>query len=126
MTPARGSDYIRSRRDGLWVAPVGEVLKYIRVRNAAQFSNYSRSATAIDFDAVHNLATFQPQKVDGASLIPIVYDNPVTLKVHVLSTDNVLGVQVSGTAVGFAIRTIAGQPVCCSLILRLIPQGTWW
>jgi hypothetical protein len=103
-----GIDYIKSKRDGLWVAPVGEVLKYIRVRNAAQFSNYSRSGTTISFDAAHNLGTFQRQKADGVALLPSVYDNPVTLQTHILDTDNVLGVQVNGIPVAFSIKTITG------------------
>ena len=103
-----GISYIGSRQDVLWVAPVGEVLKYIKVRNAAQFSNYSRSGQTIAFDAVHNLPTMTRTQVSGADLLPVVFDNPVTLKAHLLDGDNVLGVTVDGTAVSFAILALDG------------------
>ncbi len=63
-----GIDYMGQRKDVLWAAPVGEVAKYIRVRDAAVFSNYSRSGKTIDFDVAHNLPVFQRQTLAGASL----------------------------------------------------------
>jgi hypothetical protein len=104
-----GIPYLSARRDSLWVAPVGEVLQYIRVRNAAQFSNYSRAGRIINFDAVHNLGTMQRQRVDGTMLTPLVYDNPVTLRVHIADTDDVVNVQVNGTPITYAVQTIAGS-----------------
>ena len=84
------------------------MLKYVRVRNASQFSNFTRVGQTISFDAVHALNNLQRQKVDGTLLIPIVYDNPVTLRVQILDTDQVLGVRVNDTATAFTIQTTAG------------------
>ncbi len=60
-----GISYMGSRQDVLWTPTVGEGLKYIKVRNAAQFSNYSRVGRTITFDAVHNLTTFSRQQYNG-------------------------------------------------------------
>jgi hypothetical protein len=76
-----------SRQDVLWTPTVGEGLKYIKVRNASQFSNYSRVGRTITFDAVHNLVTFNRQQYDGTPLLPIIYNNPVSLKVHIQDTE---------------------------------------
>ncbi len=103
-----GIDYMGSRRNALWVAPVGDVLKYIRVRDASQFSNYSRAGRTISFDVQHNLGTFQRQRVDSSYLSPIVFDNPVTLKAHVLDADNVLSVQMNGAPVSFSVQSLEG------------------
>jgi hypothetical protein len=103
-----GISYMGSRSDVLWLPTVGEGLKYIKVRNAAQFSNYNRVGRTISFDAVHNLATFNRQQLSGAGLLPIVFDNPVTLKVHILDSDNVLSVLVNGTPVTYQMITLAG------------------
>ena len=103
-----GINYLSSHRSSLWVAPVGDILKYMRVRNAAQFSNYVRDSQSISFDAAHTLSTFQRQKVDGTSFMPIVYDNPVTLRVRVLDTDTILGVQANSTPLTYTVQTIAG------------------
>ncbi len=105
-----GINYLSARRSSLWVAPVGDILKYTRVRNATQLSNYARVGQTISFDAVHTLSTLQRQKVDGTQLTPIVYDNPVTLRVRILDTDQVQGVQVNGVAAAFTIQTIGGIP----------------
>jgi hypothetical protein len=104
-----GIPYLSSKQSSLWVAPVGEVLKYVRVRNAAQFSNYSRAGQIISFDAVHNLGALQRQKVDGTMLAPIVYDNPVTLQVPILASDTVVNVQVNGLAIAYNVQTMAGS-----------------
>ena len=85
-----------------------KVLKYINVRNAAQFSNYSRVGRTITFDAVHNLTTFTREQYDGTPLLPIVFDNPVTLKVHILDTDNVLSVEVDSVSVPYQIKIMDG------------------
>jgi peptidoglycan/xylan/chitin deacetylase (PgdA/CDA1 family) len=103
-----GISYMGSRKDVLWLAPVGEVLKYIKVRDAAQFSNYARAGRTISFDAVHTLATFQRQKVDGAAMTPILWDNPVTLKVHLEDADTVQGVQANGAPVSYTVQTVDG------------------
>ena len=104
-----GINYLSSQRNNLWVAPVGEVLKYIRVRNATQFSNYLRAGQTISFDAVHTLGDLQRQKVDGTPLTPIIYDDPVTLRIHILDTDQVLSVEVNGTSAAFTVQTINGS-----------------
>ena len=97
-----------SRQDVLWLPTVGEVLKYIKVRDAAQFSNYSRAGRTITFDVAHNLATFTRQQVNGTALLPVIFDNAVTLKAHILDTDAVLGVQIAGAPVSFTVRTLEG------------------
>jgi peptidoglycan/xylan/chitin deacetylase (PgdA/CDA1 family) len=91
-----GIAYMGSRSEVLWNAPVGEVLRYIKVRDAAQFSNYSRVGRTISFDAAHNLQVFNRQTLAGAPLLPITFDNAVTLKAHILDTDTVLSVEVDG------------------------------
>ena len=103
-----GISYMGSRSDVLWLPTVGEGLKYIKVRNAAQFSNYSRAGRTITFDAVHNLATFTRQQYSGTALLPIVFDNPVSLKVHILETDSVLSVVVGVDSVPYQIKIIDG------------------
>ena len=103
-----GIDYIGSRSDVLWAAPVGEVLEYIYIRDAANFTDYSRFGRTISFDAAHNLGTFQRQQVDGRPMSTIAFDDPVTLKVHILDTDDVLGVEVDGTPVGYTVQTLEG------------------
>ncbi|CAG0936972.1 hypothetical protein TFLX_05873 [Thermoflexales bacterium] len=91
-----------------WIAPVGEVLKYIRVRNATQITNYARSGTSISFDAVHNLPVFQRQQLDGTPLLPIVYDNPVTLRARVPMTANILSVQANGVGITYTVGVVSG------------------
>ena len=103
-----GISYIGSRQDVLSVAPVGDILKYVKVRDAAQFSNYSRAARTITFDAAHNLTTFTRQQVNTAPLLPIAFDNPVTLKAHILATDNVLSVEVNGVSTSYTVRMLDG------------------
>lgn len=100
--------YMGQKRNVLWAAPIGTVMKYIKVRDAAVFSNYVKTSTSITFNAVHNLPTFQRQKVNGTYFLPVVYDNAVTLMVHVLSTDNVVSVLLDGSSVAYAIQTIGG------------------
>ena len=99
-----GIDYLgaQNANGNLWVATVGEVLEYIQVRDASQFSNYSRVGRTISFDVVHNLSTFQPESIttpEPYSFLPIVFDNPVTLKIHILDTDSVLSVTVDDVPV---------------------------
>ncbi len=103
-----GIDYMGSRRNAMWVAPVGDVLKYIRVRDAAQFTNYSRAGRTISFDVQHNLGALQRQRVDSTYMSPIVLDNAVSLKAHLLDADNVLSVQVNGASVSFAVQALEG------------------
>jgi hypothetical protein len=108
-----GISYIGAQNTNghMWVAPVGEVLKYIYVRNASQFSNYSRVARTISFDVVHNLTTFQPTSITTPTpytFLPIEFNNPVTLKVHIQDTDTVIGVTVSSNPVSYAIKSLEG------------------
>ena len=104
-----GIDYMGLRTDQLWAAPVGEVSKYIKARDAASFASYSRAGQTITFDVAHNLGTFHRMKVDGSEFLPVVFDNPVTLKVHILDTDTVLGVNLDGNPVtSYAIQTVDG------------------
>ncbi len=103
-----GIDYISSMSNSLWVAPVGDVLKYIRVRNATQITNYSRAGFYIHFDAVHNLPTFERQLLDGTPLLSIVYDNPVTLRTPITTTANVVSVLVNGASISYTVGMISG------------------
>jgi len=100
-----GISYLGSRSNILWNATIGEILKYIKVRDAASFSNYSYNGTSINFNAVHTLSTFQRQKVNGTFFLPVVYDNPVTIQVHIGDTDHILGVSNNGSATPFSIIT---------------------
>lgn len=104
-----GIDYMGQRQDVLWAAPIGEVLKYIKVRDATNFNNYVRSGNVIAFDVSHTLSTFQRQKLDGTYFLPTVYDNPVTLMVHVLDTEAVLSVQVNGSPVVYSVQRLNGS-----------------
>ncbi len=108
-----GIDYLGQQNSNghLWVAPIGDVLKYIKVRDASQFSNYSRAGRTISFDVVHNLSPFTPASIstNPFTFLPITYDNPVTLKVHILASDTVLSVIVGSTSVDYSIQTIDGD-----------------
>ncbi len=103
-----GINTLQNISDTVWIAPVGEVLKYIRVRNAAQITNYARTGSIISFDAAHNLPTFQRQQLDGTPLLSITYDNPVTLRARIDTDANVIGVQANGTNLTYTVDTISG------------------
>ena len=109
-----GIDYLgqQNANGHLWVAPIGEVLKYIKVRDASQFSNYNRVGRTISFDVVHNLPTFQPVSIttpDPYTFLPVVFDNPVTLKIHILDTDSVLSVMMDDIpVVSYSVQTLDG------------------
>jgi hypothetical protein len=103
-----GINALKSISHTTWIAPVGEVLKYIRVRNATQITNYARSGTSISFDAIHNLPVFQRQQLDGTPLLPIVYDNPVTLRARVPMTANILSVQANGIGITYTVGVVSG------------------
>jgi hypothetical protein len=103
-----GIDYMASRSDALWVAPVGEVLKYIVVRDSSQFSNYSRAGGAISFNALHGLPVFMRHTLVGYPLLPIEFDNQVTVGVDLFHSDQVLAVLVDGTPVEFAVSNQDG------------------
>ena len=111
----RGHRLHGSRKDVLWAAPVGEVAKYIKVRDAAVFSNYSRFGETISFDVVHNLPALPRTKVDGNSFLPVVYDNPVTLSAHVQDLDIIAGVTVDGATVPYSVQVIGGVRYVCSM-----------
>jgi hypothetical protein len=98
-----GISYIAQNSANLWVAPVGEVLKYIKVRDAARFANYAVTSNSISFDAGHSLGTMQRQTLAGTALLPIVFDNPVTLNANVPVNNGVGGVSVDGLPVSYAI-----------------------
>jgi hypothetical protein len=91
------------------VAPVGEVLKYIKVRDAARFGNYVKTSNSISFDAGHSLSTMQRETFTGTPLLPITFDNPVTLNADVPINNGVGGVLVDGLPVSYAVTsTIIG------------------
>jgi hypothetical protein len=103
-----GINVLKNISPTMWIAPVGEVLKYIRVRDVAQLANYARSGNTISFDAAHNLSTFQRQQLSGTSLLPIVYDNPVTLQARIPMTANIVSVQANGLNLPSTVSTISG------------------
>lgn len=108
-----GIDYIglQNANGHLWVAPIGEVLQYIKVRDASQLTNYSRVGRTISFTAHHTLSTFTPTSISTIpyTFLPITFDNPVTLQVHILASDTVIGVTVDGSSVSYVIQTIDGE-----------------
>ncbi len=103
-----GISVLRDISNTVWIAPIGDVLKYIRVRNAAQFTNYVRAGYNISFDAVHTLPTFQRQQLDGTALLPIVYDNAVTIRTPIATAASVVNLQVNGSAVPYTVGVISG------------------
>ncbi|MBP7688466.1 MAG: hypothetical protein KA765_11175 [Thermoflexales bacterium] len=103
------SSYIVSRTNSLWVAPVGEVLKYIKVRDAFRFGNYVSAYNSINFDAGHSLNTMTRQTFTGTTLLPIVFDNPVTLNVDVPIDKGVSTVLVDGVPVSFTTMGITNS-----------------
>jgi peptidoglycan/xylan/chitin deacetylase (PgdA/CDA1 family) len=104
-----GGTYLADHRDSLWVAPMGEVLKHIKVRDAFRFGNYIQTYNSISFDAGHSLSTMTRQTYTGTALLPIVFDNPVTLNADVPINNGVGGVLVDGLPVSYAVTgTITG------------------
>ena len=96
-------NYLANNADSLWVAPMGEVLKYINVRNNARFGNYVQTTNSISFEAGHSLNPIARQTDTGTALLPIVFDNPVTLVADLPENNGVGSVTVDGTPVTFAI-----------------------
>lgn len=96
-------NYLANNADSLWVAPMGEVMKYINVRNNARFGNYVQTYNSISFEAGHSLNTMARQTYTGTALLPIVFDNPVTLVADLPVNNGVGSVTVDGTPVTFAI-----------------------
>ncbi len=107
-----GIDYMgaQSANGHLWVAPIGEVLKYIYVRDASQVANYVRAERTISFDMAHNLPAWVRPSITATPYVfrTITYDNEVTLKVHILDTDTVLSVTLDGSPVASNILTLNG------------------
>jgi hypothetical protein len=103
-----GIPTLQSISNTVWIAPVGDVLKYIAVRSTTQISNYVRSGYYISFDAVHTLGTFQRQRLNETPLLPIVYDNPVTIRTPITTTTNVVNVRLNGSPVSYTVGTISG------------------
>ncbi len=101
-------DKIADQQANLWVAPIGEVLKYINVRDAAQFSNYVLGSRTISFDASDSLSTLQRQTVTGNPLLPIVFDNQVTLSATLPSDNGVWQVLVDSVPVSYTVDAISG------------------
>ncbi|HTP11835.1 MAG TPA: polysaccharide deacetylase family protein [Anaerolineae bacterium] len=103
-----GVDVLQSISNTTWVAPIGDVSKYIHVRNATQFSNYVRAGYFITFDVVSTAETFQRQQLDGTPLLPIIFDNPVTIRAPITLTAGVVGVQLNGSPVSYTVGVISG------------------
>jgi len=102
-------NFLASQADSLWVAPMGEVMKYIKVRDAFRFGNFVQTTNSISFDAGHSLSTLQRQTFTGTTLLPIVFDNPVTLNVDVPLNNGIGGVTVDGVPVSYAITGTVGS-----------------
>jgi hypothetical protein len=83
----------------LWVAPVGEIYKYIQVRNSSTFQNYSHSTASIAFDAARTVQDFVPQSLGGYPFSAISFDSPVSLMVGLRDTDVVQDVFIDGAPV---------------------------
>ena len=83
----------------LWAAPIGEIYKYIQVRNSATFQNYSHTSSSIAFDAARTVQDFIPQSLSGYPFSPITFDNPISLMVGLLDTDVVQNVFIDGVPV---------------------------
>ena len=98
-------NYLADNAAALWVAPVGEVMKYIKVRDAARFDNYIETTNSISFDAGHSLSTLTRQTYTGTALLPIVFDNSVTLNVAVPANKAVGAVLIDGLPAGYITRT---------------------
>ena len=94
---------ITSRQADLWVAPVGEVLKYIKVRDAARFASYTQTYNSIGFDAGHSLSPMLRHTLANTPLLSITFDNLVTLNVEVPANKGVGAVVVDGLPVSYAI-----------------------
>ena len=103
-----GIDVLQTISPSVWIAPIGDVLKYIRVRNATVITGYASAGQTISFNAVHTLTTFTRQQLDGTPLLPIVFDNPVTLRAPIPSTANILSVQANGVGISSTVGTISG------------------
>jgi len=70
-----GIDYMAQHKGSLWAAPVGEVMKYIKVRDAVNVTHYKRNPQDITFDIAHNLGVFHRVKLNGTEFLPVVFDN---------------------------------------------------
>jgi len=103
-----GIDVLKTISPSMWIAPIGDVLKYIRVRNATLITGYASAGQTISFNAVHTLTTFTRQQLDGTPLLPIVFDNPVTLRVPISSTTSILDAQANGVSISTTVGTISG------------------
>ncbi len=101
----------QSANGNLWVAPIGDVLKYIKVRDASVLTNYTRQDRSISFDARHSLSSFVRPSISTTpyTFLPIAYDNPVTLKVHILDSDTVASVTVDDSPVAYTVKDIDGS-----------------
>lgn len=88
-TGAEGIDLIGEHLGELWAAPVGEVLKYIIVRDAACVRNFRRRPGAVSFTISHDLPVFKRFTLDGRALLPVAFDNPVTVKVYLRGQEQV-------------------------------------
>ncbi len=91
-----GIEYMGSRQEDLWAAPIGEVLGYIKIRENIHekltesgeyesFTNYelSEDGKTITFDAKHSIEPWERVALEeGIELLPIIYDDPVSLHVY--------------------------------------------
>ena|GEM_PF-280925 len=127
-----GISYMGSKKDELYLAPVGEVVKYIQIRNNTEFMNYSRTEDRIRFSAFHLVPPFVPRSLIY-TFLPIPFDDPVTLRATLNPTDIVLAVRVNGVSVPFEVKTLDGQRyvlfdtalhVRKDIEIQLVPPGT--
>ena len=83
----------------LWAAPVGEINKYIQVRNNTTIQNYSHTNASITFDAARTVQDLVPQSLGGYTFSTITFDNPISLMVGLRSTDVVQNVSIDSVPV---------------------------
>jgi hypothetical protein len=103
-----GIDVLTNISPTVWIAPIGEVSKYIKVRNATQITDYASAGQQISFNAVHTLTTFLRYQQNGDQLLPIVYDNPVTLRVPIATHVDLQDVQANGVGISATVGTVSG------------------
>lgn len=93
-TTCNGIAELAARQADLWIAPIGEILRYISVRDRTIVEKAVLSEDAVVISVRHTLRTRVRPAIAGAPLLPIVYDNVVTLAIEIPSERGVAGVLV--------------------------------
>jgi peptidoglycan/xylan/chitin deacetylase (PgdA/CDA1 family) len=85
-------DYLVSQRESLWIAPYGEVVRYIRERDSSSLSLQESSDSALVYKLVHRL--------DDS-----VYDLPLSIEIPLGEDAQVESVSQGGDSLPFRIAT---------------------